>query len=787
MITLGLTTDQADTLLDQYGPNELPAKETISELRILLSQVQNFMTVLLVFAALLSLVTGDVIDSAIIFLILFLNIGLGFWQEYKASKELEALRQLEVLTTRVIRNGKEERISAKELVPGDIIVLEAGDKIPADAQLFEALDLTTNESALTGESLAVVKTIDLENNLIYFGTVIASGRGKAKVVQTGQNTRFGKIALTLITVDEEQTPLEKTLNSLGKKIALLAIGVAIAVFFIRILQGWHVTEVFFTSIALMVAAVPEGLPAVITISLAFGVHRMYQKKGLVRRMSAVESLGAATVICTDKTGTLTKNEMRVKEIIAGDKAQHDMLIGSIVCNSASLVLKVDGTNFDVLGDTTEGALLLWAQENGKEIELVRKEGLLLHEIPFSLARRIMSVVWQNGQNITMYTKGAPEVVLARCTLSDSQIEKYTQEYEQLASKGLRVLAFAKKELSHTSKDITYSEEDLTFLGFIGIADAAREEAKEAILKAKRAGIKVVMITGDNELTARAIGQEVGLLSDGDEIMTGIQLDKLDDTSLSEQLDKIKIFARVVPEHKLRIVKVFQNRGDVVAVTGDGVNDSLALKQAEVGIAMGKTGTDVAKEAADIIILDDNFATIVSAIEEGRLIYTNILKVVRFLMTGNFSELLVIVVAVLLGLPTPLLPVQILWVNFVTDGLPALALVRDPAARNLMHIPPQKHADTLLNLSSYRSIIAGALVISIITLGGYILGLHLFTIEIARAYAFTLLVITQMVLIFIIRRHQSIYSNKYLVMAVGLVVLAQVLILSLSPLRAAFKL
>lgn len=786
MISVGLTSGQAEKLLVKYGQNELPSKQSYSIFKIFYSQISNALSILLFGAALLSFFVGDQTDGFLIILILSLNTALGFWQEYKASKELEALRKLEVLNARVIRDNHEQQIPAKELVPGDIIILEAGDKVPADAKLIESMELTVNEAALTGESLAVVKTTDEENSTIYFGTGVSSGRGKAEVISTGKDTRFGKIALTLSSVTEEQTPLEIALNSLGKKIGFLAVVIAISIFFIRLIQGWNVTEVFFTSIALMVAAVPEGLPAIITIALAFGVHRMYKKKALVRRMSAIESLGAATVICTDKTGTLTRNEMRVKEVLAEEKVEKLLLDTAIYCNSASLVIKEDENDFDILGDTTEGALLIWAKEKGVDIETKRKEGRLLHEIPFSLQRRMMSTVWENNQKAAIYTKGAPEVVLSLCGLTNNQIEKLTKDYQKLALRGLRVLALAYKDLNKIKNKNDFKEDNLTFLGFVGIADAAREEAKEAIKKAKNAGISVVMITGDNELTAKVIGEEVGLLASGDEIITGSQLDELDEEALLERLDKIKIFARVVPEHKLRIVQAFQKKGEVVAVTGDGVNDALALKQAEVGIAMGKTGTDVAKEASDIIVLDDNFATIVIAVEEGRLIYNNILKVVKFLLTGNLSEVLVIVSSVIFGFPTPLLPVQILWVNFVTDGLPALALVADPASKRIMNTSPQRHADTLLTAGTYKLIFIGGLAIAGITLAAFMFALNIFGLEVARSYAFTVLVVSQMIFVFVMRRDHSIFSNRYLFVSVALVLIIQVLILTVPMLQSIFK-
>lgn len=791
MREIGLTTGKAAQLLKEYGLNQLPEHGTQSWVTLLLAQFKNIMSVLLGVAAVLSLVVGDTVDVILVLLILVLNAGLGFWQEFKASKELEALRKLEVALTRVIRDGRQQQIQATQLVPGDVIILESGDKIPADATVIDSIDLMVNEAALTGESLPVEKLDkDFTANTLFFGTTVASGRGTAKVFATGINTRFGKIAITLSSVVEEKTPLEIVLDGLGKKIGILAIGVAMLLFVVRTIQGVELFEVFFGSVALMVAAVPEGLPAIITIALAFGVHRMYSKKTLVRRMSAVESLGGATVICTDKTGTLTLNEMRVKEVLNEPGLDKVLLMSAVFCNSASLVLKEgkNGDSFDVLGDSTEGALLLWAKDMGIDIDLEREKAKLLHEIPFDLKRRMMTTVWQQNDKVTIYSKGAPEMILPLCRLSEHEARKHSQKYQDLAAKGLRVLAFAANDVPHKLlKDKTQSlEKNLQFLGFIGIADKSRPNVKEAILKAKNAGIKVVMVTGDNELTAKAIGEEVGLLEAGDEVLTGMQLDELDEEQLIAKLDKVRIFARVIPEHKLRIVKAFQKRGDVVAVTGDGVNDSLALKQAEVGIAMGITGTDVAKESADLIILDDNFATIVTAIEEGRLIYHNIIKVVKFLLAGNLSEVLVIVLAALLGLPTPFLPVQILWINFVTDGLPALALVVDPSFKGIMTSKPQKHADSLLSFSNLSVIaVCGGLV----TIGVFVAfwyGFNSANLSLARAYAFSAIVILQMVMVYAMRARQGMFSNKYLNLAVAMVLLIQALIMFYPPLQSIFK-
>lgn len=773
----GLTTAYASELLVKYGLNELPFKKGKSLLEQLTSQFKNMLTVLLLIASLLSLIARDYLDAVLIFLIIILNGVLSFWQEFKASREIEALRKLEVLSVRVIRDGTQMEIPASKLVPGDVLLLESGDKVPADCTLIEVRDLSVNESSLTGESVPVLKSLSLKDNQVFFGTVVMAGRGMAIVTKTGSDTRFGKIALTLSHVPETPTFFEASIASIAKKIGILALIVSILVFILRLFQGHDRFEAFFTSIALMVAAVPEGLPTVITIALALGVRRMYRQKTLVRKMGAVEDLGAATVICTDKTGTLTKNEMRVSKVEPFTKDIDLLIKTAVLCNSASLVVKEDGGSFDILGDTTEGALLIWAKEQGVDPEAIRSEGKLIDEEPFNLKSRMMTTVWEIDRRRETFVKGAPEKILGLCKLTEKEMIKLTNIYEEMASQGLRVLGFA----------VNSAESDrLKFLGFIGIADAIRPEVKDAIRRAKMAGIKVIMITGDNELTAKHVAEEIGLITEGQEVITGVQLEQMDDVELMERLDKIRVFARVIPEHKLRIVKALQTKGEVVAVTGDGVNDSLALKQAEVGIAMGITGTDVAKEASDLIILDDNFATIIAAIEQGRLIYSNILKAVKFLLTTNFAELLVIVIATLLALPNPLLPVQILWINFVGDGLPALALVNDKASMRVMHTPPKKYANALdRNMLKFVIFYGGAMSVLVLTL--YFGTLQLFGINAARSVAFNLLVIVQMGFVFMIRKNHGIFSNKPLFFSVALVLFMQLMISIHPDLRHIFKL
>lgn len=766
----GLTSQQARQAQEKYGPNQLPSKQKTSALKVLVRQFQNPLSYLLLGAIVLSFVIGDFLDGFLIGAILVLNTILGFWQEYKASRELEALKKFEVELVRVFRDGKQIELPASVIVPGDVVILESGDKIPADGQILESYSLQVNEAVLTGESLPVAKSTKLEENLVFFGTTVSSGRAKITVTETGVKTRFGIIAQNLTQIEDEQTPLEKALMGLGKGVGIGAIGIATVIFMVRILQGFEASEVLLGSIALMVAVVPEGLPAVLTLVLAIGAHKMYQKKALIRKMIAVESLGAATVILSDKTGTLTKNEMKVKEVKVCDAKDQELLQCAVLCNSANLVLKEDGNKYDILGDTTEGALLLWAKEKGLDIDLMRKEGKLLEEIPFNLESRKMTVLWQvDGKKIT-FTKGAPEVLITQSHLSESQRKLWDLEHQKMAKKGLRVLAFSK---------------DGQFLGLVGIADEVRPEVKEAIKVTLQAGIKVVMVTGDNELTAKAVGEEIGLLKEGDEVLTGAQFTQLSEEELLVRLEKVRIFARITPEEKFKLVKAYQKLGEVVAVTGDGVNDVLALKQAEVGVSMGKIGTDASKEASDIVLLDDNFATLVTAVEQGRLIYSNILKVVKFLLTGNLSETLLIGLAVIVGSPTPLLPTQILWINFVTDGLPALALGFDRPSGQIMRNPPRKDS-SLLGRSMVRYIVLGGVIIALFCLGVFYFTLNTFGLQTARSSVFTAVVASQMVLPFIIRRHHTILSNKKLFASVALVLLMQFLILTLPPLRSLFR-
>ncbi len=779
----GLSSSEARQKLLRNGHNEIPSKQENTALILLLRQFKSPLTYLLLAATLFSWVIGDKIDGVLIFFILVLNTVLGFYQEYKASKELQALKKIEVAQSRCLRDGKQVEIPSHELVEGDVVILEPGDKIPADCKIIESYNLTVNESSLTGESLPVIKSFEKDKESaegkLFMGTTVVTGRAKALVTYTGLNTRFGRLALNLSKVESDSTPLEKNLTKLSQTIALAGFIISVILFALRIFHEVNPRLALLESVAVLVAAVPEGLPTAITFILVVGVRRMYHKKTLVRKLAAIESLGSTTVICTDKTGTLTENKLSVQTVESIDEKA--ILKAAVLCNSAQLIIK-DSQTEAVLGDETEGALLLWAKKQGINIDELRSEHKLIEEAPFDSKLRYMAVEVSEGSKKHIYIKGAPETVFEMCSLSEKEKTKALQTFEDLSQKGLRVLAFAERSTSPTSLTALTS---LTFLGLIGISDTIREEAVLAVRKAQKAGIKVVMITGDNELTAKHIGEKVGILKENDEVLLGDQLDELTDEELDQKINQVAVFARCVPEHKLRIVQSFQRRGEVVAVTGDGVNDALALKQAEIGVAMGSIGTDVAKEASDMVILDDNLSTIVEAVEQGRLIYSNILKTVKFLMAGNLSEVAVIFITGLLGFPAPLQPVQILWINFVTDGLPAMSLALDSSSGSLMRNKPRSSSETLLGRKNAVSILVAGFIMSGITSTIYIV-LTLQQSPFAQAATFTAVVLVQMVYIFLLRKNHSLTSNKYLLYSVASVIVMQGIILAIPELRHLFK-
>jgi P-type Ca2+ transporter type 2C len=732
----GLTTSEVEQLLKKYGQNTIEDRRKVHFLKKLFEQLANFLILLLVLAAGLSFFLGEVVDGVLILGIVILNAIFGLYQEQKAEEAVALLKTMTVTNIRVIRDGDEKEIDSKYLVPGDIILIDEGVKVPADAKIIEAINLEINESALTGESLPVVKASEEE---IFMGTIVSKGRGKAQVSATGMQTKFGQIAAKLSSLEETKTPLQKKLESLSEVVGIVGILISVLIFGISVYQGYDYFPSFLFAVSLAVAIVPEGLPAVMTITLSVGVKDMAKKNAIVRKLAAIEALGSITLIATDKTGTLTMNKMNVKEVWV-DKHLYDidnlphssnhpfrrLIENGVLCSTASLVPVHDHGSFDVLGDPTEGALLYLAKKVETVPEKLREEWKILDEIPFDSLVKRMSVVVQKEDEIFTFTKGAPESILDTSSkimigteaeeLSDEKRKEIEQVMDKWTSKGLRVLGFSYSlGKNHASNQDQKHLKDQVFLGLVAIYDPPREEAKGAIAKAHEAGIKVVMITGDNEKTAEAIGTTVGLLQEGDVVITGEKVEAYSDQDLLAILPKVKIFARTTPFHKSRIVSLYQRLGEIVAVTGDGVNDAIALKQADVGVAMGKVGTDVARETADMVITDDNFATIVTAVEEGRNILKNLKNSIKYLFTGNLSEALTLLIGLLLGLPPLLIPIQILYINLISDGMPALALAFSPREKNSMKRGPEKKMQLLswFDMSYIGSIglITGLIVVS----------------------------------------------------------------------------
>lgn len=761
MSKLGLTSHKAAQLLTQYGRNEITERKTRSLLMSFLSQFNNFLIFLLIAAGAVSFVFGEALDGIFIFLIVALNAGFGLYQEFKAEKAIKALKNLTIATVRVIRDQREIEVESAELVPGDIISVEEGSKIPADCALIASLHLQINEASLTGESLPVSKKENTTEKFLYMGTIVSSGRGYAAVEKTGDSTKFGAIAHTLTEIEERQTPLQKKLAVFTQQIGAVGIGASLVVFLLSFIQNKSLFESFLFAVSLAVAAVPEGLPAVMTITLAIGTERMSRKKAIVRKLNAIETLGSVTLIATDKTGTLTTNQMAVKKLwtakrgeegnklVSMDETVEKILLTSILCSTAQLVEKVDHGDFDVIGDPTEGALLIFARRHNHHPLTIKKQWMTHDELLFNPETKRMSVVStrRDGRDEKyIFTKGAPESILSICSklslgrkevsLDENKKNEIEQSFQTFAKKGLRIIAFSYKK--NDDRDL---ETNHVFLGFVGIADPMRPEAKEAVQKAYQAGIKVVMITGDNALTAEAIGIEAGIIKTGDEIITGKQLDNLTDDQLLPVLSRVKIFARTTPEHKNRLVKLFQKSNEVVAVTGDGVNDALALKQADVGIAMGKTGTDVARETADMVITDDNFATLVNAIEEGRHIFNNIKNVIKYLLTTNTAEVCAVIVTALLRLPLVISAIQILYINLATDGLPALSLAFSPKEGDIMKKSPRRTM-VILHGRDFRYILFLGFLGGFLTVATFVIGLAIDGVTFARTMAFTTLTLVQ---------------------------------------------
>ena len=848
----GLSSEEAQRRLQEFGYNELVERKRVTPLQIFLSQFKDIFVIMLIIAVVISVVVawykttfatseggqlGEYVDSITIGVIVVLNSVVGFVQEYRSEKAMEAMKRLTAPKARVLRDGKETVIPAREIVPGDIVILEEGDRIPADGRLIEVVELKTNEAVLTGESTPVGKTTEVvdkkapvadRKNSVFMATHITYGRGKAVITSTGMQTEFGKIAEMVQAVEEEETPLKQKLESFAKKLGIIIVVVCAIIFVLEVIREGlaieNIMDVFMTAVALAVSAVPEGLPAVVTVSLALGARELAKRNAVIRRLASAETLGATTIICSDKTGTLTKGEMTVRKIYVNgniidvtgvgyepkgeflingkpinpkeDDNLHLLLRASTLCSNAHY----DGKN--ILGDTTEGALIVAAAKAGMTRKDLEATYPRVHEVPFTSERKRMTTVHKTSDGkLVAYVKGAPEIILERCAylLKDGKRKKLDRKEretilvtnEAMARGALRLLGVAYRELPNDAVekiDAETVERDLVFIGLTGMIDPPREEAKEANRQCQQAGIKTVMITGDHKLTAVAIAKELGMLR-SDMVLTGAELDQMNDEEFEKIVENVTVYARVSPEHKLRIVKALKKKGHIVAMTGDGVNDAPALKQADIGVAMGITGTDVTREAADMVLADDNFATIVKAVEGGRAIYDNIRKFSFFLMRCNFDELAVIGIFALIGLRTPegkiILPLtagMILWINLVTDGGPALALSMDPPDKGIMKRPPRNPNEGVLH-GRLASIIASFISQFLGTVGLFYIAYFVWGRPLgeAQAIAFVQATLRELIIVWNCRseRHNAFKvgftSNKFLLLAVFISALGTVLI------------
>ena len=817
----GLTAEEAKKRQEEYGLNELKAKKKKSLFVKFLEQFKDFMIIILIISAIISGVVGvaqgeGFTDTIIILVVVVVNAIIGVAQENKAEKSLEALQKLSSHVAKVVRDGKLQVIQSKELVPGDIVILETGDYVPADLRIIEAVNLKSQESALTGESVPVEKMaakIEDEKigigdrvNMLFSSSLITYGRGKAVVVETGMNTEVGKIADIINTAEEQGTPLQQKLNKLGKTLGIVALAICAVIFVVGLLYGKEPIHMFMTAVSLAVAAIPEGLPAVFTIVLAIGVQRMVKRNAIVKKLPAVETLGSASVICSDKTGTLTQNKMTVEKVFcdgnlvnleeSADMIDIQKLVyASMLCNDTKI-----SEDDKLTGDPTETALVDMAFKLDFDPSVY---GMFprVAEIPFDSDRKLMTTVHEENGNYVVYTKGGVDELLANCNsyILEGDIKTDLEEYKEIirrynmemAQNALRVLAMAYKVLDHkpTAEEIKELESNLTYIGMVGMIDPPRLEVKDAVQECKEAGIKTVMITGDHKITAIAIAKSLGILENDDEAITGTELEEMSDEELIRNVRKYSVYARVSPEHKVRIVKAWQANGETVAMTGDGVNDAPSLKIADIGCAMGVVGTDVAKEAADVILTDDNFATVVSAVEEGRRIYDNILKAIQFLLSSNIGEIVVLFLAILITpllskqfgvditLIETLLPIHILWINLVTDSLPALALAVDPAADNVMKRKPLKNTKKgIFTKGMTWRIVYQGLMIGLLTLTAFIIGLSTpdvsqeEKVKIGQTMAFYVLALSELVHVFNIRDNKrsifktGIFNNSKLILA-----------------------
>ena len=836
----GLSTEEARRRAERFGPNQLQEVKKQSPILLFLSGFRSPLIYILLVAAILSFASSHYIDGFVILAVVMLNAVIGFLQEYKAERALEALKKLSAPHATVLRDKEEVDIDSAELVPGDAILLETGDKVPADGRLLNAVNLKTDEAALTGESVPVDKGIDpvppdksiAEHiNMVYSGTTVSYGRGTAVVTTTGMATEIGRIAAEVAAEPNRPTPVQQKLSRLAGNLGVVGLLIAIAIIIAGLARRISLLEMFFVGVAAAVSFIPEGLPAVVTVVLAIGVQRMARNNAIVRKLPAVETLGSATVICTDKTGTLTKNEMTVKVgytadtefTVTGegylpegkiyvqrkglsheDKPDVEFLLSALIlCNDARL--HIEEGHWKILGDPTEGALIV----AGEKLELKKHELELaqprIDEVPFDSQRRYMATLHrlQDGRKIA-YIKGAPEQVLGMCDrylangrqdkLSPDTNDELLRRNAEMAANALRVLGTAYKEFPPETEEIEHTdvESGLTFLGAVGMIDPPREEAKRAIEAAKTAGIRVIMVTGDHPDTARAIAELLGLLEGEMRVIPGRTLDNMTDEQLVSTISEIAVIARAEPEHKIRIIRALKNRGNIVAMTGDGVNDAPALKMADIGISMGITGTDVAKEASDIVLLDDNFATIVTAIEEGRGIYSNIRKVVLFLLATNTGEVLIYLTTIIAGLPIPLLPVQILWINLVTDGFNTVPLSLEPKERDILREPPRDPREPIITKKMAYRIAFVALFMLIGTFSLYYWELGHTTLDRARTMAFVTTALFQIFNVMNVRSSRcsifelGILSNPYVLVGAAASIIAQVAAVQLGFFQRLFQ-
>jgi P-type Ca2+ transporter type 2C len=798
----GLSNEEAQKRILSYGNNELVEEKKDGPLKLFLAQFLNILIILLIVAAVAAYFVGDIIDAIVILLVVVVNSIVGFIQEYRAEKAMEKLKGMISNEALVIRDGQKQKIPAQDLTPGDLVVLEEGDNIPADIRIIESLDLKIDESALTGESLPVSKVKELSktteilgseektdhkltDNIAFMETDVISGRGKGVVVDVGMSTAIGKIA-EMIQEEDAKTPLQEKISALGKTLGLVAVVVCSLVFLLQLFKGVPLVETFMTAVSLAVAAVPEGLPTILTLTLALGMQRMAKSNAVVRKLLAVETLGSCTIICTDKTGTLTKNKMTVVESrLTAPERGFEI---AALCNNAHI------SNGKVMGDPTDGALLIFAGENGYSLEKLENSYPRLMEIPLDSTRKRMTTVNEiNGEKYVL-SKGAPEVILNHSGWieRDGKIQKITPEdrdeilndLNEMTTKALRVLALAYKKIGNKDEisDKEGLEQDLVLVGLVGMMDPPRREAAEAVETCKKAGITVVMITGDHKDTAAAVAKEIGILKD-EKVLTGSELEELDDKQFDDMVGEVRVYARVFPEQKVRIVKALQKLGNIVSMTGDGVNDAPALKRAAIGVSMG-TGTDVAKESSDMVLQDDNFATIVKAIKEGRTIFDNIRRFVKFQLSTNVGAILVIVSASLLSLPVPFNPIQILWINIIMDGPPAQSLGVEPPEKGIMNRKPEKE-DILPRGNLLRIIFAGV-VMALGTLVLYYFELASgVSVLKATTIAFSVFVMFQIFNVFNCKAKGG-FSNKFLLLAVFASFFLQLAVVYLPLLQGIFR-